>query len=327
MATITVDRPNQVANPPVAQSDNTQTAAERQRELLDGFHRKHLNVRNLDWPVLLWMVGIHVGAVAALFFFTWQAVVAAVVMHWLTCSIGICLGYHRYLSHRSFKLIAPAEYFVTLCGVLSGEGSPLNWAANHRVHHQRSDQEGDPHSPTDGNWWSHMMWVFVKRSPAVRACLYERYVPDLAYKPMMQFYERTYGYWVVGAAAAVFGVGTAIGGLYFGLSLFLWAVCFRMAIAYHSTWFVNSATHIWGYRNYETKDLSRNLWWVAVLSYGEGWHNNHHAHPRVAQAGHRWWELDMTNWVIRALKFTGIAREVNDTLPQGKAAAANENDF
>ena len=107
MATITVDRPNQVANPPVAQSDNTQTAAERQRELLDGFHRKHLNVRNLDWPVLLWMVGIHVGAVAALFFFTWQAVVAAVVMHWLTCSIGICLGYHRLLTHQSFKTYRP----------------------------------------------------------------------------------------------------------------------------------------------------------------------------------------------------------------------------
>jgi len=276
------------------------------------FSPENLKWKNADWVTLGWMTAMHVGCVASLFFFTWQAFAVALVMVWLTGSIGICLGYHRYLSHRSLKLAAPAEFFVMLCGVLSGQGSPLSWTAMHRVHHQRSDQEGDPHSPLDGAWWSHLLWLFVHRTPDQLDALYRRYVPDLMDRPMLKFFEKTYGLFLVATGVLLFAVG--------GWPMLLWGLCARMVFAYHSTWFVNSATHLWGYRNYETNDESRNLWWVSIIAFGEGWHNNHHAHPRSARAGHRWWELDVTYWVIAALKACRLATDVQDKIPERAAA-------
>ena len=281
--------------------------------LYDIYDPRHFTIKSVDWPVLAWMIGIHVGAVAALFFFSWQAFVAMLVMHWLTCSIGICLGYHRFLSHKSLKLRTPARILVNLCGVLSGEGSPLMWAATHRVHHARSDLHGDPHTPNDGSWWSHIVWLFMNHDKKCREALYQRYVPDLLKDPVLVFFEKTYGPILILSGVALYAFG--------GWPWLLWGLCFRMFVAYHSTWFVNSATHIWGYRNYETDDRSRNLWWVALLSYGEGWHNNHHAHPRLARAGHKWWEIDMTFYAIRALQFVGLAYDVDDRKPVGRAAA------
>jgi sn-2 palmitoyl-lipid 9-desaturase len=277
------------------------------QEIFDWFNPNQLNWKNVDWVVLGWMVAIHLGCLAAPFFFSWQAIGLALVAYWLTSSVGVCLGYHRYLTHKSFKLSKPAEFGVLLCSVASGEGSPLMWAATHRLHHQRSDQEGDPHSPLEGKWWAHMAWLFVNHSKEQRDVLYRRYVPDLVDQPMMRFFEKTYGLWLIVIGVALLAIG--------GIPALLWAMCVRMVIAYHSTWFVNSATHLWGYRNYETRDESRNLWWVALLAFGEGWHNNHHAHPSTARAGHRWWEVDMTFWVIRGLEAVGLATEVNDQIP------------
>lgn len=303
-------RPRRIAEP--GPTSETRQARER-AALLERNGRQHLRWNNVDWVVLTWMIVMHVGAVAALFFFTWQALVVAVALHWLTCSIGVCLGYHRFLSHRSLKLVGPARFLVTLCGVISGEGSPLAWAATHRAHHAHSDEEGDPHSPLDGPWWSHLLWMFVRRDEEYRAALYQRYVPDLARDPILRFFERTYGMWLVATGVVLFALG--------GWPILLWGLCLRMVFAYHSTWFVNSATHLWGYRSYETSDESRNLWWVALASYGEGWHNNHHAYPRLARAGHRWWELDMTFWAIRLLQGLGLAYEVNDRRPELQSAA------
>lgn len=282
--------------------------SEEQRAIMEWFAPENLRWKNVDWVVVFWMTGIHLGALAAPFFFSWQALGVCLVMAWLTGSIGICLGYHRYLSHRSLKLAPPAEFFVMLCGVLSGQGSPLSWTAMHRVHHQRSDREGDPHSPLDGAWWSHLMWLFVYRSPQQLDALYKRYIPDLADRPILKFFEKTYGLILVASGVLLYALG--------GMPMLIWGLCVRMVFAYHSTWFVNSATHLWGYRNYETNDESRNLWWVAIVSFGEGWHNNHHAHPRMARAGHRWWEFDMTYWVIAALKACGQAYDVQDKIPQ-----------
>jgi fatty-acid desaturase len=276
-------------------------------EIYDWFDPSRLSRKNVDWVVLFWMVGIHLGCLAAPFYFTWRAVGLALVLHWLTASIGVCLGFHRYLSHKSLKLAKPAEFFVLLCSVASGQGSPLMWTATHRLHHQRSDQDGDPHSPLEGKWWSHLLWLFVNHSKEQRDVLYERYVPDLARRPMLQFFEKTYGLWLVATGLLCFAIA--------GLPGVIWGLCVRMALAYHSTWFVNSATHLWGYRNYETRDESRNLWWVALMAFGEGWHNNHHAHPHAARSGHRWWEIDMTWWVIAALRAVGLATEVDDRNP------------
>ena len=167
-----------------------------------------------------------------------------------------------------------------------------------------------------------MFWLFAARSKHERKLLMERYVPDLIHDPMMKFFEVIYFplQIVVGVVLYAIGEATGVG----GLSLMLWGLCARVVAMYHSTWFVNSATHIWGYRNYETDDRSRNLWWVAILSYGEGWHNNHHAHPRLARAGHKWWEIDMTFYAIRALQLVGLAYEVDDRKPVGRAAAPAE---
>lgn len=290
----------------------TAPAAEKsavsQQELIYGsFSPGNLRWNNIDWIVLGWMVVMHAGCLAAPFFFTWEALGVAVLLQWMTGSIGVCLGYHRFLSHKSLKLVAPARFLIMVIGSISGEGSPLFWAATHRLHHQRSDQEGDPHSPTVGAWWSHILWLFGYRNAEAKQALFERYAPDLMHDPMMVFFEKTYFFWLAACGLALYLIG--------GLPMFLWAQCVRIVFTYHATWFVNSATHIWGYRTYETRDLSRNLWWVALITYGEGWHNNHHAHPHTARAGHKWWEIDMTWWAIRTLKACGLAYDVDDRIP------------
>lgn len=275
--------------------------------ILSWFGPGRLSWRNVDWTVFAWMVAMHVGALAAPFFFTWQALGVAVLLHWFTCSIGICLCYHRSLSHRSLKLRWPARFVGLLAASLSGEGSPLRWTAVHRVHHGHSDEPGDPHSPLEGKWWSHLLWMFVRHPDEVNRAAYEQYVPDLMKDPLVMFFERTWSWWMLACGIVLYSVG--------GWPMLLWGLCVRMVFAYHSTWFVNSATHLWGYRNYQTTDESRNLWWVAILSYGEGWHNNHHAHPRLARAGHRWWEFDPTWCAIWLLRAVGLATAVDDRIP------------
>ena len=281
------------------------------------FSTDRLRWDNVDWVVTVFLVAVHAGALVAPFFFSWIGLATCLVFHWFTCSIGICLGYHRYLAHKSFKLRSPAKFMVLLAGSLSAEGSPLTWAATHRLHHQKSDREGDPHSPLEGPWWSHLLWLFLQRKDDEQETLYRRYAPELINDRMLLFFERSFAWILWGQGLALLGIGALIGGWPMALSMLLWGMSVRMVIAYHSTWFVNSATHLWGYRNYNTRDESRNLWWVALVSYGEGWHNNHHAHPSVAPAGHRWWEVDMTWWSIRALKSVGLAYDVRDQIPQG----------
>ncbi len=284
----------------------SRVALERQ-ELLSYFSRDNLKLKNISWVVAGWILAMHVGAVLAPFYFTWQALAVTLVLHWLTCSIGVCMTYHRCLSHRSLKLRNPAKFLGTLIGVIAGEGTPLMWSATHRVHHGHSDQPGDPHSPLEDPWWSHLWWMMLKSPARKQQLLYQHYAPDLARDPMMQFFEKTFGLWLVATGVVLYLIG--------GLPMLLWGLCVRMVFAYHSTWFVNSATHLWGYRNYTTTDQSRNLWWVALLAYGEGWHNNHHAHPRLARAGHRWWELDPTWWAISFLRLIGQATDVDDRIP------------
>ncbi|MEX2286689.1 MAG: acyl-CoA desaturase, partial [Planctomycetaceae bacterium] len=180
-----------------AASSKRADAVDEQNPAFELFQKDKLTWRNVDWTVLIWMVAMHVGCLAAPFFITWQALTVTAVLYWLTASVGVCLGYHRYLAHRSFKLKSPAEFFVLLCGSLSGEGSPLTWAATHRLHHQRSDLDGDPHSPLHGKLWSHIMWIFLRHTPREHQLLIDRYAPDLAARPLMQFFEKTFGLWLV----------------------------------------------------------------------------------------------------------------------------------
>lgn len=308
-------------------SEWRKTKTEERELLLSTFGRDNLRWNNVDWNVVGWMTLMHAGAIAAPFYFSWSALGVAVVLHWLTCSIGICLTMHRYLSHRSLKLKTPAKFFGLVCATVAGEGTPLHWSAVHRVHHSKSDQEGDPHSPNEGDWWSHILWTFVGRDSRLHPTMYKHFVPDLVQDKMLWFFEKAFLPVLFGTAGLLFVVGylTSSQPFYGGMSMLLWGMCVRMVFAYHSTWFVNSATHMWGYRTYETTDRSRNLWWVAVAAYGEGWHNNHHAYPRLARAGHQWWEIDPTWMAIKFLRFIGQAYDVDDRLPQDLPASKSTN--
>jgi fatty-acid desaturase len=260
--------------------------------------------QTLSWSITTVMGLFHLGALAALFFFSWRVLAISVVLYWVTIGLGISLGYHRLHTHRSYKVPLPLEYFFAICGALTLEGGPISWVATHRIHHQSSDQAGDPHSPRDGAWWSHAGWILFGEANHNNTLKMAKYAPDLA---KHRFYVWLNNYhWVptVLLAALLFAIG--------GYQLVLWGVCVRVVFGLHATWLVNSATHMWGGRRFDTRDDSRNNWWVALLTFGEGWHNNHHAHPTSARHGLAWYEFD-PSWIqIKLLKWLGLASSVRE---------------
>jgi len=264
----------------------------------------------LRWDTLIWFGLIHVGALAALLVFSWQGLAVAVFFTWLTGAVGVCLGYHRLLTHASFRTYPFVQRALAVCGTLAGEGSPIAWVSVHRKHHHYSDREGDPHSPRDGGWWSHVLWMLSHQNDLPPEMV-ERYAKDLTRQRFMRFLDRTFLLWHLTLGGLLLAAGWAIWGPYVGVSMALWGMCLRLTFVLHSTWLVNSAAHMWGYRNYETKDDSRNLWWVGLLAFGEGWHNNHHAFPGRARHGHRWWEFDFTYRTICLMERLGLAWRVN----------------
>ncbi len=288
------------------------TLAEQNIELAEKIDDEGLNWLNVTVLVLL-----HLGAIAALFFFNWKALAAAVILYWVGMSLGVSMGYHRLHTHRSYKLPRLLEYFFAVCGSLTLEGGPIFWVATHRIHHQKSDQHGDPHSPRDGAWWAHIGWLLFGEAKHNNTRLMAKYAPDLAKDP---FYVWLNNYhWV--PLVVLGGILYAIG----GLPMFLWGGCLRIVVGLHATWLVNSATHMWGKRRFATRDDSRNNWWVALLTSGEGWHNNHHAHPTSARHGLAWYELDFSWIQITLLKWFGLAKSVKvanieNDLPRQKAA-------
>ena len=266
----------------------------------------------LEWPAVLWIGGLHVGALAAPFFFSWKALGLAAVLSWLTGGVGVCLGYHRLLTHGSFETYGFVRRLLGWIGMMAGEGPPIMWVAVHRKHHVFSDQTDDPHSPRHGAWWSHMLWMLPRHKSEHWASLYRRYAPDLLGDPFMRFLNKTFLFWHFSVGLLMFVVGWFFWDWYTGVSLVVYGMMLRLVFVMHATWLINSATHIWGYKNYETHDDSRNLWWVSLLTYGEGWHNNHHAFQRIARHGHRWWELDVTWITIRSMQLLGLAWNIAD---------------
>jgi stearoyl-CoA desaturase (delta-9 desaturase) len=212
------------------------------------------------------------------------------------------MGYHRLLTHRSFDPPKAIEYFLAICGTLALEGGPISWVATHRIHHQFSDQPGDPHTPREGKWWAHIVWTLVGDSTHNQTAECSRYAPDLC-KDRFLVWLSKYNYMPLLLLSVLL---LAIGGAPF----LLWGVFFRVTVGLHVTWMVNSLTHFWGHRRFATRDDSRNNWLVAVLSFGEGWHNNHHAHPTSARHGLAWYEIDMSWMAIRLLEILGLAKSV-----------------
>jgi fatty-acid desaturase len=257
------------------------------------------------------MGAFHVGAIAALFVFTWKGVALAAVLWWMTGSLGIGMGYHRLLTHRGYKCPKWVEYFLTICGVLALEGGPMFWVATHRVHHQNSDKDGDPHSPRDGGFWAHMGWIMTGRAIHNNSSEVLPYVPDLRKDKFHCWISKWH--WV---PMVVLGLIVLAAG---GVSCLLWGIFFRTTMGLHATWLVNSATHMWGRQRFLTGDTSRNSFWVAMFTFGEGWHNNHHAHAQSARHGLAWYEFDLTWYGICTLRALGLAWDIK--LPRLTAPA------
>jgi len=246
----------------------------------------------------------------------WSDVIVAIVCY-VPTGLGITVGYHRLLTHRSFRCGPWTRGILAALGSAAVEGPPIEWVANHRKHHAFSDQEGDPHSPHvgHGDGWrgavkgllhAHLGWLF--RSEFANE---ERYASDLLADPVIRFVDRTFVLWVLVGLAVPFGLGLALTGrLSGGLTALLWGGAVRILLLHHVTFAINSLCHFYGRRRFETEDESRNLLWLAPLSLGEAWHNNHHAFPTSAAHGLRWWEIDPSAMVIRAMAATGLATDV-----------------
>ena len=255
--------------------------------------------KSINWHTAAFMALFHIGAVAALFIFSWQAMVAAIVLWWISASLGVGMGFHRLLTHRGYKTPKAVEYILTLFGLLALEGGAINWVVTHRIHHAHTDEPGDPHTPRDGGWWAHIGWMLKGTAQSHDQAEMERYAPDMMRDRFHVVFNRLY--WL---PLVMLAIGLLVFG---GWAFVLWAIFFRVTFNFHATWLVNSATHMWGRRRFATRDDSTNNWWVALLTFGEGWHNNHHAYPTAARHGLAWYEIDLNWWGIRTLQFLRLA--------------------
>jgi fatty-acid desaturase len=279
--------------------------------------------RRIVWSYAITVVLYHLLAGLALlpWLFSWTGVVLLVLGLYVFGSLGINLCYHRLLTHRGMVCPKWLEHTFAVLAVCCMQDTPARWVAVHRRHHEQSDRQDDPHSPLVDFFWGHLGWMLVENRDLVRLGIYDRYAKDILRDPFYRRMERTalypailFGSWAVfflgGFAADLIAGGTTAEAVRFGASLLVWGVFLRTVVVWHITWSVNSAAHLWGYRTYETGEQSRNNWFVALISNGEGWHNNHHADPRSARHGHKPAEIDVVFATVKVLELLGLARDV-----------------
>lgn len=277
----------------------------------------------IDWLNTLTITTFHALALLALMpmFFNWTAVIVAVIAARLFGLIGINIGYHRLLTHRGFKCPKWLEHAFVVVAICCAEDTPARWVAIHRRHHEKSDEQPDPHSPLAGFFWGHIGWLLVKNPDLSRLGIYDRYAKDVLRDPFYVALERNFWqlkilliqinvFFFAGLAGKLLWGGSWAEAVQFALSIVIWAVFVRTVFVWHQTWAVNSVTHIWGYRNYATDEDSRNNLFIGYLAHGEGWHNNHHADQRSARHGHRRWEFDTTYLTIRLLEKLGLVSDI-----------------
>ena len=282
-----------------------------------GFVPPYATRKRFNAPLFTLYALLHVAALAAPFTFSWQGLGVGLAMYFLTICLGITLCYHRLLAHRSYKTFKPVMYTLALLGCLSFQRGPIWWTATHRLHHRVADRQAetsdtsDPHTPRYSFIWSHFLWAFFWH-PQLDESLETTYrlAPDLAEDPGLRFLETHYTGLNMLCLLLLFALGVEWGGLAMGVSVLVWGGFLRLMLCLNITWLVNSVSHIWGYRTYNTPDGSRNNPWVALLTWGEGWHNNHHADARAARNGHAWYELDVTYAIIRLMGKLGLASDI-----------------
>jgi stearoyl-CoA desaturase (delta-9 desaturase) len=257
----------------------------------------------------IWLAATHHGLY-------WQDVLIFFVCY-IPSGLGITVGYHRLLTHRSFRCGPVLRGLLAIAGCTALEGPPIEWVANHRKHHAFSDEQGDPHSPHVGHgegwraplrglWHAHLGWVFGDGFANQR-----RYAPDLLQDPVIVFVDRTFIFWALFGLAVPFGLGYALTGTLRGALLaLLWGGAVRLLVLHHVTFSINSLCHFFGRQTYETGDESRNLAWLAPLSFGEAWHNNHHAFPTSAAHGLQTRQFDPSWLLIQGLARVGLVSDV-----------------
>ena len=323
MSTPTDFRANSPSLPPEVLSSDAATTVAPPAAMPQRTSRWMIGSYHVDWYYATSIVVMHLLALLALvpWLFSWTGVVLLVAGIYFYGGVGINMCYHRLLTHRSFKCPEWVERFMVIVAACCLEDSPARWVATHRLHHNESDRPDDPHSPVGKFFWGHMGWLLV-RNPSVQSIAgYERYAKDILLKPFyMKLERRLLWVWIYLAHAMLYyAVGFAIGwaiwqspwaGFQFGLSWLVWGVILRTIAVWHISWSVNSLSHCFGYRSYETGEESRNNWLVAFLTSGEGWHNNHHADPASASNQHRWWEIDLIYLGIKGLELVGLASDV-----------------
>jgi stearoyl-CoA desaturase (delta-9 desaturase) len=252
----------------------------------------------------------------------WSDLAVLAVMYVLT-GYGVTLGFHRLLTHRSFQTHKPVEYALASIGSMAVQGPVMTWVADHRKHHAHTDKDGDPHSPHGhgggikaaiaGLWYAHMGWLFDRAGEAAP----ERYAKDLYEDRGMRAIQRGFPLFVLAGFVIPFGLGWAIGGtLADGFTGALWGGAVRIFLLHHVTWSINSVCHFFGTRRFAIDDHSTNVFWLSLLSFGESWHHNHHAFPRSAVHGLRWWEIDPTAWLVRAMRKLRLAWNVVEITPE-----------
>lgn len=286
----------------------------------------------LKHDTLIGFILCHVVAAFALlpWFFSWTGVALLFIGMFVFGILGVNIGFHRLLTHRGFSCPLWLEHMFAVLGTCSLQFSPAYWVAVHRRHHHHSDDEMDPHSPLRSFFWAHFGWLLVRPADMKPAVMIDRYSRDLIRDPLYVALERrktwiylTIATWVsffiAGYVGALAAGESQFEAFQFGASLYVWGGPLRIVLVWHSTWSVNSVTHVWGYRNYATNDDSRNNPLIGLISAGEGWHNNHHADPTSARHGHKWWEFDLTWEIIRLLMWLGLATKV--ALPSPGLAA------
>jgi stearoyl-CoA desaturase (delta-9 desaturase) len=279
--------------------------------------------RRIAWIDATGLAAIHLLALLAFvpWFFSWTGVVMALLGVQVFGGLGINLCFHRLLAHRGLACPKWLEHTFAILGVCCCQDTPARWVATHRRHHEHADEQSDPHSPLVNFLWGHMGWLVIRNRDLTRLGVSQRYAKDILRDPFYARLEQKFrwawiilGSWLVffagGVVAALLLGGSAMEALQFGLSLLIWGAFVRTVLVWHISWSVNSVTHLWGYRNYETDEASRNNMVIGILAGGEGWHNNHHHDPRSARHGHLWWEFDVTWQTIRILMALGLARDV-----------------
>jgi fatty-acid desaturase len=244
--------------------------------------------QSLNWKNLFIIVSFHLVTIAAFFVFSWQNLLVMLIGNWIVGSLGVGLGYHRLLTHRSFKVPKWLEYTLTIFGMMAVQDDAPKWVTTHRIHHKFTEADGDPHSTRGGFWWAHVGWIVQGTANDHQQEILQKYVPDLMKDRFHRTLARFYYIPLLASGVILFLIG--------GWPMVLWGVFVRVVFGWHSTWLVNSATHLFGSRRFETKDDSTNQWAIALLTFGEGWHNNHHAQPTRARHGLKWFEFDL-NWI------------------------------